>query len=1139
MKKTIFTLIAGCAVATRLLAATAPTPWAPPAVVDAQQVWKNTAGDTDFNAGTSWVSGIAPGAGDVGAFTAAVVAQPNLSASLSISGLYFKGTGASGYDLTGTSNQTLTLSATSTTIGTETGDTTAVAIGGENTSGTNTIDLPIILAPNTGSTSTIFQGSGGTLTLNGAVSGSGIGIAKTGGGTLVLTGVNTYSGATTISAGTLEASQTAALPGYNSSGTVTVVAGATLAVNVGGTGQWAATDIDTLRSNATFNPGAPLPYSGSALGIDTTVGNFTYDSAVGGGLGLTKLGSNTLTLTGASTYIGATTINSGTLTIDSAGSTTARLNTSAINVNSGGTLLLANSSGTVSNDRINNTTTAAVPVVLTLNGGTFNTGGLSEHGASNNTTGIGPLSLLSTSIIDMASGASVVAFENSNNELRLLTWSGTLKIYGWTGTPNNGGGTDQLYFGNDVTGLAPRQLQQIEFYTGQGIGLYSGPTIILSDGEVVPTGVPGCPPDSFCPDWTARYNGPGNGYDRGVGAVTSPDGTRVYVTGISTGAGSGLDFATVAYDASNGAQLWATRYNGPANANDQPFYFGTGRQIAISKDGATLFVIGLSARADGFNDYVTIAYRSSDGLQLWANRYSSPNDSVGTSLALSNDGQRLYVTGYSALANAAPPAPGASNYDFTTLAYDIATGNQLWIARYEGPALFWDVAYDIGVANVRQPDGSRREQVFVTGRSNGASSDNNDADFATIAYDGLTGAQLWVARYNGPANGRDLAYGLATSPDGALVCVTGESAGNLADYATICYDTVNGAQRWIARYDNGDLDEPLDITFSPSGDRVAVTGFSGDPPVGFPVRSVATIVYDSATGNQVWSGRHSEVDGAAAAQVSFSHDGRRLYVAGLENGNVFVVGPAQAGHAPALTVAYDAANGTEIWATHYSGPAGDEGNFGLVVSPDDAHVFVTGGGQSTAADIATLSYTTGAPAPPPVRLTGVASRKVHGSAGTFDVDLPLTGNPGIECRSGGANGDYTMVFSFSNPLTSVAGARVASGSGSVSSSAIDCDDAHQYVVKLTGVTNAQVITISLAYVYDAAGNGSSSVSASMGVLLGDVNANRLVNSTDTSLVQTQSGQPVTLSNFRMDVNANGLINSTDTSIVQSKSGTGF
>src|SRR2546422_4442525 len=160
MKKTVFSpFLSGAFLFAALVVtpvATKPKPTltpTPPPVVDAQQIWKNTAGNTDFNAGTSWMSGIAPGAGDVGAFAAAVVAQPNLSASLSISGLYFTGTGASGYDLTTTSTQTLTLSATGTTIGTETGDTTAVAIGGENTSATNTIDVPIILAPNTGITS--------------------------------------------------------------------------------------------------------------------------------------------------------------------------------------------------------------------------------------------------------------------------------------------------------------------------------------------------------------------------------------------------------------------------------------------------------------------------------------------------------------------------------------------------------------------------------------------------------------------------------------------------------------------------------------------------------------------------------------------------------------------------------------------------------------------------------------------------------------------------------------------------------------------------------------------------------------------------------------------------------------------------
>ena len=177
----------------------------------------------------------------------------------------------------------------------------------------------------------------------------------------------------------------------------------------------------------------------------------------------------------------------------------------------------------------------------------------------------------------------------------------------------------------------------------------------------------------------------------------------------------------------------------------------------------------------------------------------------------------------------------------------------------------------------------------------------------------------------------------------------------------------------------------------------------------------------------------------------------------------------------------------------------------------------------------------------PVQLTAIVSRKTHGAAGTFDIvlrgqDPPPPGYVAVECRSGGPSGDYTLVFTFGTTLDKVGGVSVTSGSGS---GAIDSNDAHNYIVNLTGVTNGQVITVSLNHVTDSAGNFSSVVPVSMGVLLGDVNANRLVNSTDTSLVQAQSGQPVTLSNFRMDVNANGLINSTDTSIVQSKSGTGL
>jgi hypothetical protein len=174
-----------------------------------------------------------------------------------------------------------------------------------------------------------------------------------------------------------------------------------------------------------------------------------------------------------------------------------------------------------------------------------------------------------------------------------------------------------------------------------------------------------------------------------------------------------------------------------------------------------------------------------------------------------------------------------------------------------------------------------------------------------------------------------------------------------------------------------------------------------------------------------------------------------------------------------------------------------------------------------------------------VQLTGVVSRKVHGSAGPFNVVLPLTGSPGIECRDGGPNGDYTLIFTFANPLTSAAGASVKSGTSSVTSSNIDPNDAHNYIVNLTGVINAQVVTVSLANMTDSAGNFSSAVSAQMGVLIGDVNSSGRVDSNDVFQVRQQSLKTVNSSNFRTDVDASGRIDSNDVFITRQHNLTGL
>ena len=159
------------------------------------------------------------------------------------------------------------------------------------------------------------------------------------------------------------------------------------------------------------------------------------------------------------------------------------------------------------------------------------------------------------------------------------------------------------------------------------------------------------------------------------------------------------------------------------------------------------------------------------------------------------------------------------------------------------------------------------------------------------------------------------------------------------------------------------------------------------------------------------------------------------------------------------------------------------------------------------------------------------SRKIHGAAGPFDLNLPTTGNPALECRSGGASGVYQVIMTFAGSIT-VNGASVTSGSGSVSSFSVSFTTA---TVNLTGVANAQWLVVTLTGATEGAKTGDTSIA--LGVLVGDTTADGSVNSADISQTKSKSGQIVTTSNFRQDVTADGSINSADISLVKSKTGT--
>ena len=159
-------------------------------------------------------------------------------------------------------------------------------------------------------------------------------------------------------------------------------------------------------------------------------------------------------------------------------------------------------------------------------------------------------------------------------------------------------------------------------------------------------------------------------------------------------------------------------------------------------------------------------------------------------------------------------------------------------------------------------------------------------------------------------------------------------------------------------------------------------------------------------------------------------------------------------------------------------------------------------------------------------LKSVVSRKTHGGAGNFEINLPLSGPPGIECRSGGANGDYTMVFKFASSPLLVGGASVTSGAcGSVSGS--PTTNGNEYIVNLTGVTCVEYVTVTLTNLNDSAGRHSDSISATMGILPGDVNASGRTDAGDVTAVRNHTVSVPDQQTFRFDVNASGRIDAGD------------
>jgi hypothetical protein len=353
--------------------------------------------------------------------------------------------------------------------------------------------------------------------------------------------------------------------------------------------------------------------------------------------------------------------------------------------------------------------------------------------------------------------------------------------------------------------------------------------------------------------WVARYDGPAHRVDEAYAIGASPDGAEVYVTGASMNDDLQRDFATVAYDATTGDQLWEARYAGPGGGND------FGRRIAVDPLGTMVYVTGTGSGSGSGADYATVAYDALTGEEMWVGAYDGPASSTDIPQAVmaSPDSQTVYVTGGSI---------GDQYNDYATVAYDANTGVQEWVARYNSGGTRGDTAAALGVS----PDSSR---VYVSGCTGDFDYCVN-SDWTTIAYDS-SGHGIWLKTFDGPAHGQDIVAGLQLSPDGSRVYVAGSSLSlGLFDFAVVAYDSATGQTAWKSRYVGpGGDDIAAGLAMAPDGSEVVVTGFTEDSPH----TGAATVAFDSGTGNILWGALQN---GEGAVATGFSPDSTMVFVTG-------------------------------------------------------------------------------------------------------------------------------------------------------------------------------------------------------------------------------------------------------------------
>lgn len=265
-------------------------------------------------------------------------------------------------------------------------------------------------------------------------------------------------------------------------------------------------------------------------------------------------------------------------------------------------------------------------------------------------------------------------------------------------------------------------------------------------------------------------------------------------------------------------------------------------------------------------------------------RYYSERAQISNMPSAIDANNNVYTVGYSYVTPANP--------DLTILKYD-ASGVLVWVKHYDNGG------YDDAKAITLDASSN----IYVTGESDGT---GTGRDIITIKYD-VNGNQLWATRFNGTANGNDVANATVVDASGN-VYVTGKTtstAGGI-NYITIKYNA-SGVQQWVNTYNGtgNSADEAVSLDYSSTG-RLFVTGTSLNASSN---NDIVTLRINPSTGAQMWVKSINGSANANDASYALLADANDVVIVGSQNNTT--TGDDY------ITLKYNGTNGNILWQKKY------------------------------------------------------------------------------------------------------------------------------------------------------------------------------------------------------------------------------